>query len=36
MEILGYGYKGLKDDYIYWTGNDFLKKGRKIQKYFKY
>ena len=36
MQILGYGYKGFKDDdYIYWTGKYFLG-DRKIQKYFKY
>ena len=37
MQILGYGYNGLKDDYIYYTNTDFWwEKRSKIQKYFKY
>ena len=35
MQILGYGFKGLKEDYIYWTKDDFLN-DREILKYFKY
>ena len=35
MQILGYGYNGLKEDYIYWSKSDFLN-DYKVLKNFKY
>ena len=35
MQILGYGYNGLKEDYIYWTKSEFLN-DYKVMKNFKY